>query len=76
METELLNCTRIVLQRCKESSITISQKKLELSNRIKLAGHLISDEGFGPDNEKYVAIAAFPKPKNPRDLRGFIGLAN
>ena len=38
------------------------------------SGHIISDEGYGPDNEKYAAIAIFPKPKNLRDVRGFIGL--
>ena len=74
-EPELLERARIILQRCKENNITISQKKLELSNKIKFAGH-ISDEGYGPDNEKFAAIAKFPNPKNLRDLRGFIGLAN
>ena len=54
----------------------ISQKKLELSNKIKFAGHIISDEGFGPDNNKFTAIANFPHPKNLRDLRAFIGLVN
>ena len=67
---------RIALQRCKENNITISQKKLELSNKIKFPGHVISDEGYGPDNDKFTAIAKFPQPKNLRDLRGFIGLAN
>ena len=36
-EQELLERGRIVLQRCKENNITISQKKLELSNKIKFA---------------------------------------
>ena len=63
-ETELLDRARIFLTHCKENNITISQKKLELSNRIKFAGHIISDECFRPDNEKYAAIAQFPEPKN------------
>ena len=50
-EAELLEQARIVLQRSKENNITISQKKLELSNKIKLAGHIISDEGYGPTTE-------------------------
>ena len=54
----------------------IPQKKLELNNRIKFAGHIISNEGYRPDNEKYAAIAQFPKLKNLRDQRGFICLAN
>ena len=52
-ETELLDRARIVLTRCKENNITISLKKLELNNKIKFTGHIISDEGYGPDNEKY-----------------------
>ena len=75
-EPELLERARIVLQRCKDNNITISQKKLELSNKIKFAGHIISDEGYGLDNDKFTAIAKFPHPKNLRDFRGFIGLAN
>ena len=59
-ETELLDRARIVLTCCNENSITISQKKLELSNRIKFAGHIILDEGYGPDNEEYGAIVQFP----------------
>ena len=37
---------------------------------------IISYKGYGPDKEKDAAIAQFPEPKNLRDLRGFIGLAN
>ena len=39
-------------------------------------GHIVSGEGYRPGNEKYAAIAEFPKPKNLPDIRGFIGLAN
>ena len=67
-ETELLDRARIVLTRCRENNITISQKKLELSNKIKFAGHIISDEGYGPDKEKFAAIAQCPEPKNLQDL--------
>ena len=75
-ELEHLDRARIVLTHCKENNITISLKKLELSNKIKFAGHIISDEGYRPDDEKFAAIAQFPKPKNLRDLRSFIGLVN
>ena len=63
-EPELLDCARIVLQRCRENNITIYQKKLELSNKIKFAGHIISDEGYKLDNDKFTAIANFPHHKN------------
>ena len=75
-EPELQERARIVLQLCKENNITISQKKLELCNKIRFPGHIISDEGYGPDNDKFTTIEKFPNPKNLRVLRGFIGLAN
>ena len=75
-EPELLDRARLVLQRCRENNIIISQKKLELSNKIKFSGHIISNEGYGLDHDKFTVIANFPHPKNLRDLRVFIGLAN
>ena len=62
-EGELLDRARIILTCCREKNITISQKRLELSNRIKFAGHIISDKGYGPDNEKYAAMAQFRNQK-------------
>ena len=54
----------------------ISKKKLELGNRIQFAGHIISDEGIQPDEDKYKAIKDFPRPKNLKDTRAFLGSAN
>ena len=51
------------------------KKKLELGKRIHFAGHIISDEGIQPDEEKYAAISKFPRPRNVKDLRSFLGLA-
>ena len=75
-EEELLERTRIILKRCEENNITISRKKLELGSRINFAGHIISDEGIQPDENKYAAVNEFPTPKNLKDLRAFLGLAN
>ena len=32
-------------------------------------------DSIQPDEEKYVAISHFPRPKSPKDLRSFMGLA-
>ena len=52
--------TRIILNKCCEHNITISKKKLEMGKTIHFAGHIISDEGIQPDEEKYAAISRFP----------------
>ena len=46
---ELMDRTRVVLQRCRDYGITISKKKLELGKKINFAGHIISDKGIQPD---------------------------
>ena len=68
--------TRVILNRCKEHNITISRKKLELGTELGFAGHIVSHNGIRPDDDKYKAIKEFPTPKNIKDLRSFLGLAN
>ena len=41
-----------------------------------MLGHIVSHNGIRPDDDKYKAIKEFPAPKNLKDLRSFLGLAN
>ena len=66
----------IVLDRCKSHNITISRKKLEIGEEIEFAGHVISSKGIRPDPSKFQAIRDFPAPKNIKELRSYMGLAN
>ena len=66
----------IVLERCKSHNITISRKKLEIGEEIEFAGHVISSKGIRPDPSKFQAIRDFPAPKNIKELRSYMGLAN
>ena len=43
---------------------------------IKSLGHRISVEGITTDPEKVKAIQEFPTPKNCKQLKSFLGLAN
>ena len=56
--------------------MTISRKKLELGTELGFAGHIVSHNGIRPDDDKYKAIKEFPAPKNLKDLRSFLDLAN
>ena len=73
-ETELEERIETVLQRCEENNITISRKKLVLGNSIHFAGHIISDGGIRPDDEKFAALQNFQQAKNVKELRSFLGL--
>ena len=41
-ENELINNCRIILNRCRDLNILISEKKLEVSHSISFAGHIVS----------------------------------
>jgi hypothetical protein len=38
-------------------------------------GHVISADGVAMDSDKVEAVAAWPVPRSPRGVRGFLGLA-
>ena len=64
-----------VLNRCRELNVTISRKKFEIGASIEFAGHIVSDKGIRPDDEKYKAVTDFPRPTSVSTLRSFLGLA-
>nr|AAL82656.1 retrotransposon protein, putative, unclassified [Oryza sativa Japonica Group]AAM18147.1 Putative gag-pol polyprotein [Oryza sativa Japonica Group] len=39
-------------------------------------GHIISQHGFAMDAAKIQAVAEWPRPRSPKELRGFLGLAS
>ena len=42
---------------------------------ITYSGHIITAHGVGPDPKKIAAMTNWPRPKNIKQLRGFLGLA-
>ena len=73
-EAELEERVTTVLQRCADNNITISRKKFELGRKIQFAGHIISDGGIRPDDDKFAALREFKQPENIKELRSFLGL--
>ena len=41
---------------------------------IQFVGHIISDGGIRPDDDKFAALREFKKPTNVKELRSFLGL--
>ena len=66
----------MVLDRCVESNITISLKKMQVGESVVFAGYNISREGVQPIAERIAAIRDFPTPPNTKKLKGFLGLTN
>ena len=65
-----------VSKRCRDNGITLSKSKFEVGTSVNFAGYTISANGVSADKEKIRAISDFPTPKNVKDIRSFLGLAN
>jgi hypothetical protein len=42
---------------------------------VTFLGHKVSEHGVEPDARKVEAIKSFPTPRNPKQLKRFLGLA-
>ena len=59
------------------NNLRISFKKSKLvQEEIKFLGHILTPEGVKPDPEKIRTIKNFKKPRNVRELQGFLGFVN
>ena len=72
----LLARLKKLFKRCEKHGITLSKNKLQISDSVNFAGHVISATGIRPSPDKLKAISNFPAPANLTDLRSFLGLAN
>ena len=64
-----------VLQRCVNSNITISLKKMQVGETVVFAGFQVSAKGIHPVKERMQAITDYPTPTNTTELKGFLGLS-
>ena len=66
-----------VLKRLDENGLTINLSKCKFSvPEINFFGHKLSSKGLAPDPKKVEALKSFTRPKDIKQLRSFIGMAN
>ena len=69
------NKIRKVFERLTIASVALQPAECDfLRKEVTYLGHKISKDGVSPDPGKISAIAKFPTPKNPTQVRGFLGL--
>ena len=67
---------RCLLKPLKEANLSLQTEKCEfLFKEIAYLGHIITDKGVKPDPKKIEAVQNFPRPKTPRNMKQFLGLA-
>lgn len=66
-----------VLDRFKNVNLSVQLKKCQLAqSEINFLGHVISREGIKPCPKKIEIVKNYPKPKNEKEIRSFIGLCS
>jgi RNase H-like domain found in reverse transcriptase/Reverse transcriptase (RNA-dependent DNA polymerase) len=64
-----------VLQILSENQLFVKESKCAFGvNEIEYLGHIISRNGVATDPQKVAAMLKWPKPRNIKELRGFLGL--
>ena len=74
-EKEHLKHIEIIFEKFKAAGLKLKESKGEfLKREIHYLGHLISDEGIHPLPEKLDTIHNMSKPRNPKEIKQFLGL--
>ena len=68
---------KLLFDRLMENNLTINLEKSHLfRSEVKFPGHVSTSTGIKPDPEKIEIIQNFSRPRNLKELRGFLGLIN
>lgn len=66
-----------VLDKLREKGLTLNPEKCKFRiPKITFMGHLISEKGIGPTEEKVRAVVNAREPKTASEVRSFLGLVN
>ena len=72
---EHLENLKEIFQRFRSANLKPNPKKCSLFQRkVDFLGHTVSAEGIHTQEQNIEAIRNWPKPKNKRELRSFLGL--
>ena len=76
-QNELKKKTDIILNRLRNTGITINEKKyVNDSSKISFLGYTISKEGISPDKALIEKVLKIATPTNKKELESFLGLVN
>ena len=75
--TEHVGHIRKVLLHLKEAGLRLKPSKCTFATEeIEYLGHTLTPEGVKPNSKKVKAVKDFSVPKNVKEVKSFLGLAN
>jgi hypothetical protein len=73
---EQLSRLERIFHRLRESGLKLAPSKCSFfQEKVKFVGHIVSEDGIQTDPEKVEKIVNWPTPKNPEEIRQFLGFA-
>ena len=67
----------MVLQRLQEHKLYVKRSKCEFNMpEVHYLGHIVSADGIKVDPRKTQVVKEWPQPRNVKEVRSFLGLAN
>ena len=67
---------KLLIDRLRKANLKLQPDKCEfLKTEVTYLGHVISKDGVRPDPKKLDAVRHFPRPKTPKNIKQFLGLA-
>jgi len=74
---EHLDHLQIIFQKLSENSLVINSDKCVFAkSKIKFLGHLVTEQGILPDQERTLIIKEFERPTTVKQLKRFLGMTN
>ena len=65
----------IVFNKFRDEGLKLKLSKCHFAKKeVEYLGHLVSESGVKPNNNKIVAVKEYPRPKSVRELRAVLGL--
>jgi len=74
--SQLAQLRKVLLRLRAHGLVLRSEKCLLGASQIKALGFVVDKDGIRPCEEKLDAIRFYPLPKNPKELRSFLGMIN
>lgn len=74
---EHLHHLNTIFKKMKEAGLTVKLRKcMFFREEVSFLGHVVSGKGVSMDPKRSQAIDQYPRPRNIRELRAFLGLVN
>ena len=66
-----------IFQRLRNSNLKLNPKKCQFAaQRVEYLGHIMSDKGIQANPDKTDIVKNFPRPRNRKEVKSFLGLCN